>query len=168
MHTLLVPDEIDLESHYLAGTCAIGCLDRRVRSLFNTLVQELEKRGGYDNTDIVIFAGGAWNLAEAGSVSQKALLEQIVLSMKLHETSTVTATTHENCGAAGEEAQCGGDRRKQFLIHVERHRRINATIRKQFEGTIRNFYLSKNGVIEIDLALEELSDGLAERLALVG
>lgn len=174
MHTLKIPIGVDT-THYQAGAVVFGCLDDRFYHLFERLVEMLEAEGGYSGeeaivyTDRVIFAGGGKSLGEEGTPQQAQLMNQIGTSVKLHHTRNIVVTTHEDCGAYGEEAASGGDRRKQFLFHGARHREIEDAILArypEFKGKIRHFYLSINGVIEMDLVDEEITETEAEALAL--
>ncbi|OGG54127.1 hypothetical protein A2851_00760 [Candidatus Kaiserbacteria bacterium RIFCSPHIGHO2_01_FULL_53_29] len=176
MHTLTVPVRADL-THYQAGAIVFQCFDDRFFHLFERLMEALEKEdaeeAGVDQAvvyiDRVITAGGAKDLVADGTPEQVSLMGQIAKSVKLHHTHNIIAITHEDCGAYGDEATQGGDREKQFLYHVARHREIEAAILAkypEFAGKIRHFYLSINGAIELDIAKEELTEEEARGLSL--
>jgi hypothetical protein len=175
MHTLRIPIGVDT-AHYRAGAIVFGCIDDRFYHLFERLVEMLEAEGGYSEdgalvyTDRVIFAGGGKSLGEEGTIKQEELMGQIATSVKLHHTRSVVVTTHEDCGAYSEEATFGGDRQKQFLYHLDRHREIEKAVLTrypEFVGKTRHFYLSANGVIEMDINDEDLSEKEARELALI-
>ncbi|MBI4086572.1 hypothetical protein HY416_01165 [Candidatus Kaiserbacteria bacterium] len=174
MHKLTVPVSVDL-THYQAGVIVFQCFDDRFFHLYERLMEELGKEAaGEGDTavvyiDRVITAGGAKDLAADGTPEQTSLMGQIAKSVKLHHTRSVVAITHEDCGAYGEGATAGGDRQKQFLFHVARHREIEAAILTrypEFAGKIRHFYLSINGAIELDITKEELNEEEARGLNL--
>lgn len=160
MHKLIIPHAVNM-THYNAGAIVFGCIDDRFSHLLARLIEFLKEEGKYDYVDRVIFAGGAGDLAATGTHEQKALLGQIAKSAALHHTPTIIATTHEDCGAFGEEAKCGGNRPMQFLVHLKRHHEIETAILARypkFDGRIEHYYLSINGVIKIDLRRKGLGD----------
>ena len=167
MYKLVLAAHIEL-THYDAGAITFGCLDDRFHWLFEDLVAQLEYDGGFEHTDRVVYAGGGHDIAADQTSSQAALFDQIAKSVELHHTPSVVVTTHEDCGVFGEEAKCGGDRRKQFLFHLTRHREIEEAIvarYSQFLEKVRHFYLSINGVIEFD-PWQELTEEDAVAVAL--
>ena len=91
------------EEHYKADACVVWCFDDR----FTGLLGELNKFG-WKNVDLVKVAGGAKGLAEEifGGVNEapgvRFIEDQILKSIKLHNTKLIILMIHRDCGAYGD------------------------------------------------------------------
>src|SRR3989344_2903432 len=87
------------KEHYQAEAVVIWCFDAR----FSPALEELKQKLGLKKIDLVSVAGGAKALAVLNDeASEKAyLLQQVAVSVKLHQARQVVLMTHSDCGAFG-------------------------------------------------------------------
>lgn len=82
------------EKHYSADVCRVECIDDR----FRDALQAFESHANWHKFDRLQLAGGAKSLADG----QAHLLEQIDISLRLHNTKEIVLTIHQACGAYGQ------------------------------------------------------------------
>lgn len=80
-----------MEKH-VTDALVVHCIDFRFQEYLDAWLQE---HLGYGSYDRVSLAGGVFDF--------KAVLEQIEISVRLHEIGKVVLINHENCGAYGAE-----------------------------------------------------------------
>lgn len=81
------------------SSALIRCMDFRLTSAIN---KWLEEKGIMDDCDIISVAGISKSIAEdENSTDAKFILNQIELSVKLHDTKTLYLIHHTDCGAYG-------------------------------------------------------------------
>lgn len=110
------------QEDYIAGACIVWCFDHRFWGLLNEFLKE---RFSDVHFDLVMLAGGAESLATnqfPGSLASNrfrdpTVLDQIVTSIKLHETNRVILMTHSDCGAFGGLSAFGDDPEREFAAH---------------------------------------------------
>lgn len=91
------------KNHYRAGACILWCVDARLTGLDdprNSLLIRTIKELGFEKPDVFIIAGGAKELA---SYNERTawLLDQIEISIKLHQPPVIVLVVHRDCGAYG-------------------------------------------------------------------
>ena len=86
----------------MTHTCSsalIRCMDFRLTSAIN---KWMEEKGIMDDCDVISVAGISKSIAiDPESNESKYLIEQIGLSVKLHDTKTLYLIHHTDCGAYG-------------------------------------------------------------------
>jgi carbonic anhydrase len=138
---------------YKCDAAVVWCFDNRFELLLRKLVKRLEL-GYYDPIRI---AGGTKYLASPPSDSPNAerdrqfVLEQIRISMRLHETKTVILMLHSDCGAYGGLAAFEGDAEKEAQNHRDELQRAASYLLSQIpELTVKPYFVDFEGVWEID------------------
>lgn len=133
--------------HYKAEAAVVWCFDHR----FELVLGKLLKRLGVTYFDPIRIAGGAKSLASPASERDRDLLmEQIRLSMRLHETRSVILMLHSDCGAYGGLGAFGSDAGKEAEHHSVELQRAAAYLLSQIpELTVRNFLVDFEGVWDV-------------------
>lgn len=133
---------------YKCDAAVVWCFDNRFELVLRKLLKRLEV-GFFDPIRI---AGGAKFLASPDRESDREfVLEQIRLSMRLHQTRSVILMLHSDCGAYGGLAAFGGDAQKEALHHsLELQNAASYLLSQIPELTVRPFFVDFEGVWEID------------------
>lgn len=138
---------------YKSDAAVVWCYDHR----FSVAFTKLLKREGVKNADPIRVAGGAKVLASPDQESdRKFVLEQIRISMKLHDTDTVILMLHSDCGAYGGLAAFGHDVQSEAENHRrEMHRAAEFLKREIPELNVKAYFVDFGGVWEADLSNEK-------------
>jgi carbonic anhydrase len=133
---------------YKCEAAVVWCFDNR----FELVLRKLLKRLGVGYFDPIRIAGGTKYLASPeDEANRKFVLDQIRISMRLHETSTVILMLHSDCGAYGGRAAFGEDAEKEALNHQEELRRAAAYLNSQIPGlAVKTYFVDFEGVWEVD------------------
>jgi len=139
---------------YKCDAAVVWCFDNRFELLLRKLVKRLEL-GYYDPIRI---AGGTKYLASHSSLDspnaerdRQFVLEQIRISMRLHETKTVILMLHSDCGAYGGLAAFDGDTEREAQNHRDELQRATSYLLSQIpELTVKPYFVDFEGVWEID------------------
>jgi carbonic anhydrase len=101
-----------------------------------------------DGTDIVRVAGAARGLARLGEgLGGRFLLEQLQISLRLHEVRQIILVHHEDCGAYGLGEEVSGD--EEMATHREDLRKARAVLEKHFPGVeVLTYFMRLNGSAE--------------------
>ncbi len=94
---------------YIADCCVVWCFDDR----FTDALEAYLSSRHFRHADPVRLAGGAKDLIEDGP-KRKFILDQIRLSMKLHDTKETVLMLHEDCGANGGSEAFDNDHDVEF------------------------------------------------------
>lgn len=81
--------------HYTADACVVWCFDDRFSGLLSAFSRDLK------NFDLVKVAGGAKALAGDASPERDFILNQIKISIRLHDAEKIILMLHRDCGAYG-------------------------------------------------------------------
>jgi carbonic anhydrase len=138
---------------YKCDAAVVWCFDNR----FELLLQKTVKRLGLAYYDPIRIAGGTKYLASPEHERDRQfVLEQIRISMRLHETKTVILMLHSDCGAYGGLAAFENDPQREAENHLGEIRRAAAYLLSQIPGlNVRGFFVDFEGVWEADLAATE-------------
>ncbi len=140
---------------YKCDAAVVWCFDNR----FELLLQKMVKRLGLAYYDPIRIAGGTKYLASPDNERDRQfVLEQIRISMRLHQTKTVILMLHSDCGAYGGLAAFDNDREREAENHrQEMHRAVQFLSAQIPELKVRAFFVDFEGVWEADLtgALQE-------------
>jgi carbonic anhydrase len=141
---------------YKCDAAVVWCFDNR----FELLLRKVVKRLGLAYYDPIRIAGGTKYLASPDSERDRQfVLEQIRISMRLHETKTVILMLHSDCGAYGGLAAFGGDAGKETQNHRTELERAASYLLSQIpELTVKTYFVDFEGVWELEApALENAS-----------
>lgn len=75
----------------------ISCIDFRARK---PLAELLKNKMNIDSFDAIMLAGGAKNILDGGQ-NEEVVLNNINISLKLHDPDLIVLVNHEDCGAYG-------------------------------------------------------------------
>jgi hypothetical protein len=139
---------------YKCDAAVVWCFDNR----FELLLRKLVKRLGLNYYDPIRIAGGTKYLASPPSPDspnaerdREFVLEQIRISMRLHETKTVILMLHSDCGAYGGLAAFEGNAEKEAENHRAELQRAASYLLSQIpELTVKPYFVDFEGVWEID------------------
>src|SRR5579863_6983794 len=129
---------------YVADAAVLCCFDQRIRLTVNQFLQ----RQGILRPDMIIVAGGAKTLASPrNDFERDFILEQVRMSIRLHQTKQVFLMSHSDCATYGGLAAFGGDREKEARHHEQELTRAAALIRNSFpELQVKCFFVNFDGV----------------------
>jgi carbonic anhydrase len=133
---------------YKCEAAVVWCFDNR----FELVLRKLLKRLGVGYFDPIRIAGGTKYLASTDDEpNRKFVLDQIRISMRLHQTSTVILMLHSDCGAYGGLAAFAEDGEKEAQHHVKELQSAASYLLSQIpELTVKPYFVDFEGVWEID------------------
>ena len=104
---------------------------------------------GFGDIDPASVAGGAKILSHPEKRGDRNfILRELKKSIKLHGTKKVMLFTHQDCGAYGGLTKFGGDEEKEFIFHVNEHRKAYAVIKKYFPKLkIDTYFIDTEGIM---------------------
>ena len=134
---------------YRCDAAIVWCFDNR----FEAVLRKLVKRLGLEYYDPIRIAGGTKCLASPDKDSDREfVLEQIRISMRLHETETVILMLHSDCGGYGGLAAFG-DAEREAEHHRQELHRATQILKAEIPGlNVKGYFVDFEGVWEIDLA----------------
>ena len=99
---------------YVADAAVLCCFDHRI----GTVVRKFLKKQGIEHADMIVVAGGAKTLASPrNDFEQDFILEQVRMSIRLHQTKRVMVMSHSDCATYGGLAHFKGDRAAEADHH---------------------------------------------------
>ena len=148
---ILITEVMEKEFHfdsptgpYLADAAVLCCFDQRIRLAVNKFLQ----RRGILRPDMIVVAGGAKTLASPrNDFERDFILEQIRMSIRLHQTGQVFLMSHSDCATYGGLAAFGGDRDREASHHEHELRRAAELVKSSFpELKVKCFFVAFDGV----------------------
>src|SRR5262249_45807490 len=129
---------------YVADAAVVSCFDERIRQTVNKFL----KRRGILRPDMIVVAGGAKTLASPGNDFERDfILEQLRISIVLHNTRRVILLSHSDCGAYGGLAVFDGDRVREQAYHRTELERARDLVRARFpEIPVQGLFVNFEGV----------------------
>ena len=129
---------------YVADAAVLCCFDHRIQQVMRKFL----KRVGVHKPDWIIVAGGAKTLAPPrNDFEQDFILEQIRMSLRLHQTRRVILSCHSDCATYGGLAAYGGNRQAEAEHHLQELERAAELVRAQFPDTeITTYFIDFEGV----------------------
>jgi carbonic anhydrase-like protein len=116
---------------YRADACVVCCFDAR----FELVLRKFLKRRGIFTADQIRVAGGAKCLASPREEAERAYaLEQIRLSLRLHEAARVLLMMHSDCGAYQGLAAFGGDAAREAEHHFQELETAAGLLKQEIPG----------------------------------
>ena len=114
---------------YTADAAVLCCFDQRIR----LATGEFLRQQGILRPDMIVVAGGAKTLATPrNDFEQDFILEQIRMSIRLHQTRKVILTCHSDCATYGGLAFYKGDRQAEARHHWSELRRAAGLVSATF------------------------------------
>jgi carbonic anhydrase len=135
-------------ARYRSDAAVVWCYDNRFELVFRKLL----KRIGVVYSDPIRVAGGAKCLASPATESEREfVLEQIRISMRLHDTDRVVLMVHSDCGAYGGLAAFAGDAQAEARHHRDQLRLAAECLRQALpQVSVVCYYVDFEGVWSAD------------------
>jgi hypothetical protein len=133
---------------YVADAAVLCCFDHRI----NLAAQKFLKNQGIARPDWIIVAGGAKTLASPrNDFEQDFILEQVRMSIRLHQSPRVILTCHSDCATYGGLAAYKGDRKAEAEHHASELRRAAELVHKSFpQVEVKTYLINFEGVWEVN------------------
>jgi carbonic anhydrase len=141
---------------YVADAAVLCCFDQRIQ----LAIYKFLKRQGILRPDMIVVAGGAKTLASPrNDFERDFILEQVRMSIRLHQTRQMFLMSHSDCATYGGLAAFDGDGAREAEHHQQELQRAAELVKANFpELTVKCFFVAFDGVRAAD-------SGLAERIA---
>jgi len=140
---------------YTADAAVLCCFDQRIRLAVNKFLQ----RRGILRPDMIVVAGGAKTLASPrNDFERDFILEQVRMSILLHQTRRVYLMSHSDCATYGGLAAVGGSQGREALHHKQELQRAADLITSNFsEVDVECFFVTFEGVLAARGAAEQVA-----------
>ncbi len=141
---------------YVADAAVLCCFDHRI----STAVRQFLKDQAIQRADMIVVAGGAKTLASPrNDFEQDFILEQVRMSIRLHQTKRVLVMSHSDCATYGGLAHFKGDREAEAVHHRSELLRAGELLTANFPGiSVEPYFVKFDGVWEVKNA-ENLRSG---------
>jgi carbonic anhydrase len=135
---------------YVADAAVLSCFDHRI----SRAVRKFLKKQGIESPDMIIVAGGAKTLASPrNDFEQDFILEQVRMSIRLHQAKRVLVISHSDCATYGGLANFKGDRTAEGTHHRAELLRAAELLTKNFPGiSVEPYFVNFDGVWEVTQA----------------
>jgi carbonic anhydrase len=145
---------------YVADAAVLCCFDYRV----SMAVRKFLKKQGVERADMIVVAGGAKTLASPrNDFERDFILEQVRMSILLHQTRRVMVMSHSDCATYGGLAHFKGDREAEAEHHRGELLRAGELLIANFPGiSVEPYFVKFNGIWEVNDA-ERLSGYLGDK-----
>src|ERR1035438_1068567 len=132
---------------YVADAAVLCCFDHRI----STAVRKFLKKQGIEHPDMITVAGGAKTLASPrNDFEQDFILEQVRMSVHLHQTKRVMVITHSVCATYGGLDHFKGDRQAEAEHHRGELLRAGELLTAEFPGiSVEPYFVKFDGIWEV-------------------
>jgi carbonic anhydrase len=132
------------QGQYVADAAVLCCFDHRI----STAVREFLKKQDIERPDMIIVAGGAKTLASPrNDFEQDFILEQVRMSIRLHQTKRVLVMSHSDCATYGGLANFNGDRDAEAEHHRGELLRAAELLTATFPGiSVEPYFVKFDGI----------------------
>ena len=129
---------------YVADAAVLCCFDHRI----STAVRKFLKKQGIERADMIIVAGGAKTLASPrNDFEQDFILEQVRMSIRLHQTNRVMVMSHSDCATYGGLAHFKGDREAEAEHHRSELLRAGELLTSNFPNiSVEPYFVKFDGI----------------------
>jgi carbonic anhydrase len=136
-----------LDAGYVADAAVLSCFDHRI----SQAVRKFLKKQGVERPDMIVVAGGAKTLASPrNDFEQDFILEQIRMSIRLHQSKRVLVMSHSDCATYGGLAHFRGDRDAEAAHHRAELLRAAELVVTNFPGvSVEPYFVKFDGVWEV-------------------
>jgi carbonic anhydrase len=134
---------------YNCDAAIVWCFDNR----FELALRKLVKHLALAYYDPIRIAGGTKCLASPEQESEREfVMNQIRISMRLHQTRTVILMLHSDCGAYGGLAAFDNDREREAENHRQELNRAAALVEAEIpELEVKAYFVDFEGVWQVNL-----------------
>jgi carbonic anhydrase len=135
------------DGQYVADAAVLCCFDHRI----NGVVRKFLKKQGIERADMIVVAGGAKTLASPrNDFEQDFILEQVRMSIRLHQTKRVLVMSHSDCATYGGLAHFKGDREAEAAHHRGELLRAAELLTANFENiSVEPYFVKFDGIWEV-------------------
>jgi len=132
---------------YIADAAVLSCFDHRI----GTAVRKFLKKQGIERPDMIVVAGGAKTLASPrNDFEQEFILEQVRMSIRLHQTPRVMVMSHSDCATYGGLAHFKGDQAAEASHHRSELLRAGDILIANFPGiSVEPYFVKFDGIWEV-------------------
>ncbi len=132
---------------YVADAAVLCCFDHRI----SQTVRKFLRKQNIERPDMIIVAGGAKTLASPrNDFEQDFILEQVRMSIRLHQTKRVLVMSHSDCATYGGLAHFKGDRAAEAEHHrTELHRAAQLLTSNFPDISVEPYFVKFDGVWEV-------------------
>jgi carbonic anhydrase len=132
---------------YIADAAVLSCFDHRIA----TAVRKFLKKQRIERADMIIVAGGAKTLASPrNDFEQDFILEQVRMSIRLHQTQRVMVMSHSDCATYGGLAHFKGDTAEEASHHRSELLRAGELLTATFPGiSVEPYFVKFDGIWEV-------------------
>jgi hypothetical protein len=132
---------------YIADAAVLCCFDHRI----GTVVRKFLKKQAIERVDMIVVAGGAKTLASPrNDFEQDFILEQVRMSIRLHQTKRVMVMSHSDCATYGGLAHFKGDQSAEAEHHHSELLRAGELLTLNFPGiSVEPYFVKFDGIWEV-------------------
>jgi len=132
---------------YIADAAVLCCFDYRI----SAAVRKFLKKQAIERPDMIVVAGGAKTLASPrNDFEQDFILEQVRMSIRLHQTKRVLVMSHSDCATYGGLAHFKGDREAEATHHRGELLRAAELLSSTFSTvSVEPYFIKFDGIWEI-------------------
>jgi hypothetical protein len=132
---------------YIADAAVLCCFDHRI----STAVRKFLKKQAIERADMIVVAGGAKTLASPrNDFEQDFILEQVRMSIRLHQSKRVLVMSHSDCATYGGLAYFKGDQAAEAAHHGGELLRAGELLIKNFPGiSVEPYFVKFDGIWEV-------------------
>jgi len=132
---------------YIADAAVLCCFDHRI----SQAVRKFLRKQNVERPDMIIVAGGAQTLASPrNDFEQDFILEQVRMSIRLHQTKRVLVMSHSDCATYGGLAHFKGDRAAEAEHHRVELQRAAQLLTENFPDiSVEPYFVKFDGVWEV-------------------
>jgi len=135
---------------YVADAAVLCCFDHRI----SMAVRKFLRKQGIERADMIIVAGGAKTLASPrNDFEQDFILEQVRMSIRLHQTERVLVMSHSDCATYGGLAHFKGDRDAEADHHRAELLRARDLLTTSFSDiSVEPYFVKFDGIWQVNQA----------------
>ena len=135
---------------YIADAAVLCCFDHRI----GTAVRKFLKKQRIERVDMIVVAGGAKTLASPrNDFERDFILEQVRMSIQLHQTKRVLVMSHSDCATYGGLAHFKGDQAAEANHHRAELLHAGELLTANFPGiSVDPYFVKFDGVWEVNRA----------------
>jgi carbonic anhydrase len=132
---------------YVADAAVLCCFDHRI----STVVRKFLKKQTIERADMIVVAGGAKTLASPrNDFEQDFILEQVRMSIRLHQTKRVLVMSHSDCATYGGLAHFKGDQEAEATHHRSELLRAGELLVANFPHiSVEPYFVKFDGIWEV-------------------
>lgn len=135
------------DGQYVADAAVLCCFDHRI----SAAVRQFLKKQAVERADMIVVAGGAKTLASPRNDFEQAfILEQVRMSIRLHQTRRVMVMSHTDCATYGGLAHFKGDQAAEAEHHRSELLRAGELLTANFPGiAVEPYFVKFDGIWEV-------------------